>query len=152
MKTLRYFISLFCALAFFILGIYASGGMLLNYVDIPSFICVVLATIAMLRSGWTFKEMGGAFKAALAVRTDRGDLEKADVFFKLMRRYLYVSGILSTFIGLIAMFKNFDDPSRFLPNLGVSFIVVFYALLLDFTVALPFGYMVRRGVKELERV
>jgi flagellar motor component MotA len=150
MKTLRYLISLLCALAFFALGIYTSGGVLLAYVDIPSFACVVLATIAMLRSGWTFKEMGGAFKAALSAVPERQALEKAEVFFKLMRRYLYVSGLLSTLLGWIAMLKNFDDASRLAPNLGVSVIVVLYALLLDFTVALPFGYMVKRGLKEIE--
>jgi flagellar motor component MotA len=148
MKARRYLVSLFCALACIVFGIYASGGTLLVYVDIPSVLCVVCVTVAMLRSGYGFREMGAAFAAALSSRAEAPALERAELFFAQMRRYLYVSGILSTFLGFIAMFRLFKDPERFMPNLAVALIVVFYALLLDLAVALPLGHMAKRALAE----
>lgn len=148
MKTRRYLISLACALAILAFGIYASGGSLLAYFDIPSVLCVVGGTIAMLRAGYGFKEMGAAFRAVLSTGASRAELERAVLFFAEMRRYLYVSGVLSALLGFIALFKLFANPERFLPNIGVAIIVVFYSLLLDFALALPLGGMARRGLQE----
>jgi flagellar motor component MotA len=137
-----------CAFAILVLGIYASGGSLLAYFDIPSVLCVVGGTIAMLRAGYGFREMGDAFRAALSSGAERSELEKAELFFGEMRGYLYVSGLLSAFLGFIALFAHFSAPERFLPNIGVAIIVLFYALLLDFLLALPLLGMVRRSLRE----
>jgi len=149
MKALRYCIAVFCALCIGAFALYISGGRIINYVDVPSMAVTAGLSAIMLRSHWKFREMGRAFKAALSENAERRELELAGLFFTSMRKFLYIAALVGIFLGLIAMFRAFKEAERFLPNLGVCIIVMFYAVILDLLVALPLGGAAKKRLAAL---
>jgi flagellar motor component MotA len=150
MKALRYIVSALCALALIVLAIYFSGGTMLLYVDIPSFLITAVLTVILLWSGWGFREMGAAFRNALSETSERKGLEDAALFFKMAERYLIVSGAMAFFLGSIAILKNLADKSRLGPNVAVALISVFYALFFGLLVCIPLEACARRRLKALD--
>lgn len=149
MKVSRYIVSVACALALLALAFVFVGGSPWVYLDLPSLVITVGLTVALLRSAWSFREMGGAFSAAFDASAGDERWKAAMHFFASARRYLLMSGFLAVVMGVIAMLANLSDRSRLGPNLAIALLSILYAVLLGLFVCLPLEIRCKRQVKKL---
>lgn len=121
-----------------ILAIVLAGAPLGSYFSVASLLIVVLLPAVLLRATHSFAEIGAAFRAP---RTGgENDLRVAIAFFGALGRYLLWSGFLATMIGVIALLSNLGDTSRIGYGAAIALLTVFYSIVLNLLVALPFRY------------
>ncbi|MEW6566293.1 MAG: hypothetical protein AB1404_12425 [Spirochaetota bacterium] len=147
MKKLRYVVGILLFLAIISLCVYGSGGTMIVFADILSALITVGVTIVLLRTGWTFREMGQAFSAAFNETTDREGLKTADVFFATTGNYLSLSAAFSILISVIIILKNLTDKDMLGPNLAVALISLLYAVLFQLIIVLPMRGMIQKKLK-----
>ena len=148
MKTIRYFLGLFMFLALFSLGILWSGGNpLLLLWDIPSLLFVPGFALALLRSVYSFREMGAAFRTALGDESNTTIVADADTFFSVMGKYLTLSGIHGVLVGAINILVNLTDKAKLGPCFAVALITAFYSVFLQLAIVVPLRSMLKRKHK-----
>jgi len=144
-----YFIFVVVALGVIAAIVWVAGGRFLMYIDFPSVAAVFLITVPLLASSFRLKEIGSFFKAAFrGVRADASTLKKGICFFSAMRRYLIISAVLGTMIGVIAMLSVLGEPSALGRGMALALLTIMYAVILILTVALPFRVSLERKLAE----
>lgn len=143
----RYFIMVAGAFALCLAAMVASGDLshLKMVVNIPSLIIVLVIPFLLSLSSFTLKEGHRAFRAAFkASEASRRELELALVFFRALRRYFSLSGIFGFFSGIIAMLMNLKDPGFIGWGVALSLLTVYYVLILELLLVVPF----QTGIKK----
>lgn len=146
MNRIRYVVGLIVFFAILSLCVWGSGGNLWVFLDVLSFIIVGMGTLALLRTGWTFREMGKAFALAFADTAERGELSWADAFFTTMGRYFTMSGLGGFFLGIVIMLKYLADKSMIGPNLAVALLSVLYAILFQLIIVIPMRALIQKKI------
>lgn len=148
-----YFIFLFVALGVLCSGIVFAGARFATYVDVPSMMIVILITASLLVSSFRLKEIGSFFAGAFRERTaDIPTLKKGICFFTAMQRYLIISAVIGTMIGVIAMLSILGEPRAIGSGLGLALLTILYAVVLILVVAVPFRTSLARKLAEAEKV
>lgn len=150
MKT-KYFTGVFFILAVSAAIVLLSGSTLPTFVDVPTYMILILVPAILAFASWPVREIGRAFSAPFDPAAGRKDLEKSRLFFVDLRRWLYTAAGLGTMLGLVSIlvFADGEHLDRLGRNLGVMLLCVTNAFLLALMVPLPLESMVRRRLAEL---
>ena len=150
MKT-KYFTGVFFILAVSAAIVLLSGSTLPTFVDVPTYMILILVPAILAFASWPVREIGRAFSAPFDPAAGRKDLEKSRLFFVDLRRWLYTAAGLGTMLGLVSIlvFADGEHLDRLGKNLGVMLLCVTNAFLLALMVPLPLESMVRRRLAEL---
>lgn len=149
MNAFKYIVSALGALALVYLGTGFSAISALAYVDPASAVIAFGIPTLLLKAGWSFKDMGAAFRNALSDSAGRAELEDARLFFGTAFRYLMATGPMAFLLGLIAILGNLADKARIGPNVAVALISMFYAVLAALVVCLPLEAAAKRRLAAL---
>lgn len=122
---------------------------LLFFVDPPSFLILFLPVILLLKSQFSWKEIGSAFAIGFKKNgVSETELKKALLFFKALQKYSICAGIIGLMTGGIFIFNYVSDSIALSRSFAVALLVVFYAVILNFTVALPFQFGLKKRIIE----
>ncbi len=122
---------------------------ILIYIDPASFFIVLVPTILFLKSQFSWSEIGEAFTTAFSRKpVKKLKLEKALLFFTALQKYLIWAGLIDFTLGVIALFSNFSNYVTVGNGLAVALLVMLYAFILIFTVALPFQSGLKKKLTE----
>lgn len=102
------------------------------FLDSPSLIFVVLGAVAVTLMGFSFPEIGAAFRHALGSSGEpgKGGLEKSVYFWEAAARNFYLMGVLMTVIGFVILMKNVASISHLWQTLAICFVTTLYGLIL----------------------
>lgn len=131
------------------LGIVFSGPGFVVYLNIPSLVVVIGFPASLLLATHSLREIGAAFRASRS-GTGRGELQAAVVFFSAMQRYVLWSGVLATMIGVIAILSTLGAGEHVGMGGAIALITVFYSIMLNLAVALPFRHAAEKRLAELD--
>ena len=134
-----------------VLIILVFGGEFGDFVDIPSWVAIIIPILAVLTVTRSFKLFGIGFKAAFLPKkdVDSSVREQAASLFKLLSKTAILSGVIMTMISVMNMFLgiNFVDENffpNFMINLAVSLVTLLYSLFLIVFIFEPIVYILRR--------
>lgn len=134
-----YVLSVILFLALFCGAIIASGGNILVFLNLPSFIMVAGTAFVLLLGSFSLKEMGRSFSAAFQKSSPtREELETALAFFTTMSKQFLIAGIIGTMVGAITMLSLLGQVESVSFGAALSLTTFLYALMLIAGVALPF--------------
>lgn len=147
----KYFAGIVLILAVSAAMVLMTGSTLPTFVDVPTYLILVLVPGILAFASWPVKEIARAFSPPFDPAAGRKDLEKSRLFFEDLRKWLYTAAGLGTMLGLVSILvfadgENLDLLGR---NLGVMLLCVTNAFLLALMVPLPLESMVRRRLAEL---
>ncbi|HOX13466.1 MAG TPA: hypothetical protein P5117_08550 [Spirochaetia bacterium] len=147
----KYFTGIFLTLAVSAAIVLMSGGTLPTFVDVPTYLLLILVPATLAFASWPVREIGRAFSAPFDPAAARNDLEKSRLFFQDLRKWLYTAAGLGTMLGLVSIlvFADGEHLDRLGRNLGVMLLCVTNAFLLALMVPLPLESIVRRRLAEL---
>ena len=124
----------------FVLAIVFAGAPVSLYLSLPALIVVVLPPVFLTLGsfGWTgfWRSFRIAFEGVSATRLE---LKTGVKLFGALRRFLLLTGIITTMIGLIAMLSSLNQPDEIGHVVALALITLFYSLNLIFFVAIPFS-------------
>jgi hypothetical protein len=121
-----------------------------HFIDIPSAVIVLGLTLASLLAGFG-GDIGTGFKAAFSSTADRDIILLGIAVFERGKSMAVISGgIIGTFIGLIIMLKNIDDPAALGPGMALGFLTTLYSLVLGYGVFAPLCASLRQKLEENE--
>jgi len=151
---LSYLVSLVIVAAMSFFGVYISAAKPLWYLDVPSIIMVFLPTFVLCAGDYGWKGIGNAFAAAFGKKEKtRSELDQASTLVAALGRYAWLAAVFGTCIGIIAILASLREtpnPTRLGPNVAVSLICFFYALMFNFMLITPMRNRIalKRGSKE----
>jgi len=135
-----------------VLIILVFGGEFGDFVDIPSWVAIIIPILAVLTVTRSFKLFGIGFKAAFLPKkdVDSSVREQAASLFKLLSKTAILSGVIMTMISVMNMFLgiNFTDENffpNFMINLAVSLVTLLYSLFLIVFIFEPIVYILKRN-------
>lgn len=102
------------------------------YIDMPSAIIVIFPAFLLLAASGSFKNFFASIKAAFTNR--KLNVTEKSLYLgniKFLQKVFMLIGISSTLAGWIGMLFNLENAADLAPNLAVSIITIFYAVLLD---------------------
>ncbi len=118
------------------------------FLNIPSFIIVVGLPVALLLATHSPREIGTAFRAVYR-SNDPAELRISVAFFTAMQRYLLWSGFLATMLGTVVLLAVLDDKAMIGQGAALALITVFYAVVLNLALALPFRHAAEKRLASL---
>ena len=102
------------------------------FLDFPGLIFVVLGAAAVTLMGFSFPEIGAAFKHALgsSYEPGKGGLEKSIYFWEAAARNFFQVGVLVTVIAFVILMKNIGSIPHLWQTLAICFAASLYGLIL----------------------
>jgi len=148
---MKYLVGVFLVVALFAALVLMTGSSLPTFVDVPTYMILILVPAILAFASWPVRDIGRAFSAPFDPAADRKDLEKSRIFFEDVRKWLYTAAGLGTMLGLVSIlvFADGEHLDRLGRNLGVMLLCVTNAFLLALMVPLPLESIVRRRLAEL---
>ena len=143
-----YPISLVLFLVFIAVAMILSGPGFGVYLSVSSLIIVVGLPLVILLATHSPREMSSAFRAAYQ-SSDPVELRASVVFFSAMQRYLLWSGVLATMVGVVAMLSVLGEKSSVGAGAALALLTVFYSIILNLTVALPFRHAAEKRLAHM---
>ena len=109
------------------------------FLNLSGFCLVVLGTFVSLAAGSGFKGIKSSFTTALNNKATytKTSLLKAVYFFKSFYKSAIEWGILGLFIKLMINVYVIDSKSDILPQLGIAFLPVAYAIIISISICMP---------------
>jgi flagellar motor component MotA len=129
-------------------GIVLAGSSLGVFISLGSFIIVVGLPAAVIFATHSPGEVGRAF-AAPSRSDSPAELKASAVFFSAMQRYLLWSGFLATMIGVITLLAYLGETASVGRGAALALLTVFYSVVLNLVVALPFRHAAEKRLAEL---
>ena len=132
MRTLS-IISTLVVVTVFSFGVVVSGAEFPWYFDVPSLLVILLPAFFLAAADHSWKTVGEAFSSAFG-RKPQGTADKAALAAELLAakalsRYAWLSALLGTFIGFVAILASLGQE----PNTGILSRNVSVGLLCAFT-------------------
>lgn len=119
--------------AFSNLGLYVPNGFVIStIIDLPSFLSLLIFTLPLLAVSGNFTNFWKSF--ATLFSNARLNVAKKNLYLNAVKEAVelnWYGAITFTVIGWIGMMRNLEDASMLFPNIAVSLIVIFYAILLN---------------------
>ena len=134
-----YWIWMLMGVGIFIVAIIFTGASITVFIYPESIIIVVFAPAFLTIAVYGLPTFARSFKIAFREATaSRKELQTGIKLFGALQRYLLLTGLITTMIGLVAMLANLVDATQIGPNLALALITLLYSLIFIFAVALPF--------------
>ncbi len=102
-------------------------------VDLPSLLIIVIFTIPLIGISGNLKNLWGAVKTVFS--NGKINIAQKNLYLNVVKTteiLNWLGAISATVIGWIGMMYNLEDESSLYPNLAVSLITLFYAVLMNF--------------------
>lgn len=102
-------------------------------IDLPSLLIVVIFTIPLIGISGNLKNLWGAIKTVFS--NGKINIAQKNLYLNVVKTteiLNWLGAISATVIGWIGMMYNLEDESSLYPNLAVSLITLFYAVLMNF--------------------
>lgn len=145
-----YLIWMLLSVGVFIVAIIFTGANITVFVYPEALIIVVFAPTFLTIAVYGLPAFGRSFRIAFrGVASSRKELNTGVKLFGTLQRFLLLTGLVTTMIGLIAMLANLVDESQIGPNLSLALITLFYSLMIVFTVASPFKSALENKLNEM---
>ena len=102
------------------------------FLDFPGLMFVVLGAVAVTLMGFSFPEIGAAFKHALCSSGEpgKGGLEKSIYFWEAAARNFFQMGVLMTVIGFVILIQHIASIPHLWQTLAICFASTVYGLIL----------------------
>ncbi len=121
------------------------------YLDIPSAILILFFAFVPLLATYSFGEIRNCFVIGFRKSgVDKVDIKNAILFFSSLQKYLILSGLLGTFVGVIALLSFLGSPGEVGKGMAVALLISFYAVILSIVIAVPFKTGLQKRLNELE--
>jgi len=149
----KYFIGILLTLAILVSVVLFSGGKLIVFIDVPTYLVIFLIPAAIAFASWPVRDIGRAFSAPFDPAAIRVELEKSRLFFESLRRWVLVAALAGTMVGLVCIlaFYNGGDQLRLARNCAVMLLCVTNALFFLLLLPLPLESIAKRRLAELEQ-
>lgn len=101
-------------------------------IDLPSFLIIVIFTIPLIAISGNLKNLWGAVKTVFS--NTKINIAQKNLYLNAVKTteiLNWFGAISSTVIGWIGMMYNLEEESMLYPNLAVSLICIFYAVLFN---------------------
>ena len=132
--------------------IVALGGDLADFIDIPSWLAIIIPILAVLTVTRSYKMFCLGFRAALFPKREIAEelRKQAASLFRLLSKTAILSGTIMTLIPLMNMLYGMDwhdaNAINYLPiNFAVSLTTLLYSLFLIIFVFEPIAYILKRN-------
>jgi hypothetical protein len=145
---IRYLLSLLVFLVGIFLTIITSGGMVVFYGNVLSFLIVGIFPLLFLGILFGFKEIGFSFLTALRKDIEKDKLTKALDFFKIYGKTIWIVGFTASLIVVITMLVALEDKSGLGPNLSMILITLLYSGIINIVIVIPFTVFIKKQLKE----
>ena len=121
-----------CGLALFFLITNSLEMGAQTFIQAPSALLVVGATVLFSLANHSFGEIVDAFtKALCSKRVDREDAVKQKAVIRSARTFAITAGALGFVLGTISVMQNLADPTKLGAGVAFAFLATFYALILS---------------------
>jgi len=127
------------------------GGELADFIDIPSWMAIIIPMLAILTITRSFKMFGKGFRAALFPKREITDdvRKQAASLFRLLSKTAILSGTIMTMISIMNMFNGFDftheNSVNFVwINVATSMVTILYSLFLIVFLFEPIVYILKK--------
>ena len=145
---IRYLLSLLVFLVGIFLTIITSGGMVVFYGNVLSFLIVGIFPLLFLGILFGFKEIGFSFLTALRKNIEKDKLTKALDFFKIYGKTIWIVGFTASLIVVITMLVVLEDKSGLGPNLSMILITLLYSGIINIVIVIPFTVFIKKQLKK----
>lgn len=107
------------------------GAPLVTFIDLPSLILVLGATLAVTVWSCSLQDIFSALRSALLSSSlEEDDAVRGQAVFNRAADGAVAAGTLGTLIGLVQMLQQMDDPSAIGPAMAVALLTLLYGVLL----------------------
>ncbi len=132
-------IGIIISLAVFASGIIFSGGSMMLFLDIPSFIIILGFNIGALAVSDGFKPFWIGLTALMGKGSGAGkeDLMAAAESFDLMARCSIGGGFIGLLMATVMLLVNLNDTAHLGPYLAIAILTVLYGFMLAFLFFYP---------------
>jgi len=132
--------------------IIATGGDYADFVDLPSWIALIIPILAVLTITRSFKTFGTGLKAALFPKKeiDNESKQQAASLFRLLSKVTLISGIIMSLITFTNMLLGIDYSNEqvvenFAANTATNILVILYSLFLIIFIFEPVVYILKKN-------
>ena len=142
--------SVFLAAA--VTGVLFAGAPARVFLNLPSFLVVVVIALALSLCSFSPAEIARYF--AISFRQEgvsAQEIHGGVVFFRALQWYLIVAGLIGFLIGLITILAGLQSASSIGSGTALSLLTLLYSLILAAGVAVPFRTGLERRNKPTDR-
>lgn len=145
MKKL-YVLLLVLTIGLFLFGVLINRADITMFIDPASLIIVVVPTLLLLLSNFSWKDLGRAFTVGFRKeKQDEKVLKISLLFFEAAQKYVLFSGFLGFMLGFIVLLGNYGAGAEAVSaGIALALLTFFYALFIIFVVIFPF----KNGIKK----
>ena len=123
---------------------------LVNYIDMPSLIILVLLVVPVLISAGMLRDFCASFRRAVSLQTacTRAELQRSMEAVKLARRSNYTAGLFGFLIAFVFVCRGYESMREnvFWLNMAVAVIPVIYAGAFDLIFLAVYGRLKKRYI------
>ena len=142
----------FALLLFFTCLMAVGIGDVTIFIDFTSAILVLLCSLVLLLANYSLGDIRKYFSMGFKKeKIDKEDLKNGVLFFSAFQKYLILSGLMGTFIGMIAMLAMLDDTEKIGRAMSLSLLTALYAIILSMAVASPFKTGLQKRHNEIPK-
>jgi flagellar motor component MotA len=139
-------------IAVLVLLVVLAGGEIADFISPMSLLLVVIPPVIMALANFRLREIGRGIRLAFesTIGTTK-ELSDALLLFVSLGRYVALSGVLGTFLGIIVMLSRLqaDAPTVGL-GLALSLITALYAVVVYMVVVLPLRTAISRKLNAID--
>jgi flagellar motor component MotA len=144
----------FLAVLIIVLGliggnIFASGGIFFNYLNIPTIVFIVFGSLTLMVTSFSPGEIVTQFQMVFGKGSSESELKIAEVFFQMLRKFVFMISLIGFSIGLIAILNFSSDPSTLGTGFSLSFLSLFLGMIFDTLIVLPCQASIRKQIAAL---
>ncbi len=147
-----YFLSIivFAVLLFLAEWISVGIGDIDIYLDFMSILLILMCPLVLLLANYSLSDIRKYFTIGFEKESaEPVDLKNGIVFFSSLQKYLILSGIMGSLIGLIAILAMLAEPEVIGSALALALITTLYAVILSMVVTTPFKTGLQRRLNEI---
>jgi len=122
------------------------------YLDVLSIMLVLLCSIILLMANFSLSDIRKYFVIGFNKDTALpSDLKNGILFFSSLQKYLILSGVLGSVMGLIAILSMLEEPQVVGQSLALALITALYAIILSMVIAIPFKTGLQKRLNEISK-
>ena len=120
------------------------------YLDMMSILLILMCPLVLLLANYSLSDIRKYFAIGFKKENvEPVDLKNGIIFFSSLQKYLVLSGIMGSLIGLIAILAMLADPEVIGQSLALALITALYAIILSMVVATPFKTGLQKRLNEI---
>ena len=122
------------------------------YLDMMSILLILMCPLVLLLANYSLSDIRKYFAIGFKKENvEPVDLKNGIIFFSSLQKYLVLSGIMGSLIGLIAILAMLADPEVIGQSLALALITALYAIILSMVIATPFKTGLQKRLNEITK-